>query len=558
MLKRPRKITSAVAWRVRATRRLWSPAATMEMTALPRPLPLPDGRIDSPEAGSELPREPVAIEGWATFPSGPPARVEVWLGERLLGRARLGLGRPDLPEATGDPRAAVCGFALDADLDEHAGSEGPLRAVATGARGERLELAAVPLRVAERRPDPQPRPKRRVRSGNGDAPRLLVFAHQLDLGGAQTYLLQTIEGLLRRGGLEPAVISAFDGPLRGRLEGLGVPVHVSTPVPQDELEAHLDRVGELTAWAANGGFDAVLVNTASAFALPGAEVAANLGLPAVWAIHESFPLSILWAELHPGVRRIAEQALAGASLAIFEAEATERLFASTIGAERCLTMPYGLDLRPIDAARAGFDRDAARSRRGIGAGADVLLCAGSIEPRKGQVPLARAFDLIADRHPAATLVFVGGRQDRHTRLLERWVSSLRSAGRIRVLPLTPEIDAWYGLADALVCASDIESLPRTVLEAMAWQLPVLATDVFGLPELIEDGESGWLCRDRDVIALATALDRVLSTPAARGHHAEWADGGRSRAADLFGLSLLQAAIAPTAAAAASGPAEGTE
>jgi glycosyltransferase involved in cell wall biosynthesis len=65
----------------------------------------------------------------------------------------------------------------------------------------------------------------------------------------------------------------------------------------------------------------------------------------------------------------------------------------------------------------------------------------------------------------------------------------------------------------LVCASDIESTPRTVLEAMAWETPVLGTRVFGLPELITDGETGWLCEPRDLPALAAALDRVLSLPA---------------------------------------------
>ena len=69
------------------------------------------------------------------------------------------------------------------------------------------------------------------------------------------------------------------------------------------------------------------------------------------------------------------------------------------------------------------------------------------------------------------------------------------------------------MADVLVCASDIESTPRTVLEAMAWETPVLGTRVFGLPELIDDGETGWLCQPRDLPALAAGLDRVLSLPA---------------------------------------------
>ena len=67
------------------------------------------------------------------------------------------------------------------------------------------------------------------------------------------------------------------------------------------------------------------------------------------------------------------------------------------------------------------------------------------------------------------------------------------------------------MSDLLVCASDVESLPRTVLEAMAWELPVLATAVYGLPELIDDGETGWLCAPRDVDALADGLRRALAT-----------------------------------------------
>jgi glycosyltransferase involved in cell wall biosynthesis len=98
----------------------------------------------------------------------------------------------------------------------------------------------------------------------------------------------------------------------------------------------------------------------------------------------------------------------------------------------------------------------------------------------------------------------------NSRLLHEWAGSLRAADRIKLVPVTPDVGAWYGLSDLLVCASDIESLPRTVLEAMAWELPVLATDVFGLPELIDDGETGWLCPSRDVEALAAGLDRVLS------------------------------------------------
>ena len=77
--------------------------------------------------------------------------------------------------------------------------------------------------------------------------------------------------------------------------------------------------------------------------------------------------------------------------------------------------------------------------------------------------------------------------------------------------MTPDVQRWLCVSDLMVCASDIESLPRTVVEGMAWAIPVLATDVFGLPELIEEGETGWLCETRDVSALAAGLERALSS-----------------------------------------------
>jgi D-inositol-3-phosphate glycosyltransferase len=69
------------------------------------------------------------------------------------------------------------------------------------------------------------------------------------------------------------------------------------------------------------------------------------------------------------------------------------------------------------------------------------------------------------------------------------------------------------VADLLVCASDVESLPRVILEAMAFGTPVLSTRVFGVPELIEDGSTGYLCELRSVAGLAAGLDRALSAGA---------------------------------------------
>lgn len=477
----------------------------------------PLGCLDQPREGLGVDRGALTIAGWAIFPASPTSRVEVWLGEHPLGLAQLGMARPDVRTAHDLPGASIAGFSLTADLGAWPGPDGAaaVRVLATSINGEILELTPTTIEV---RPAPSPPlpPAIASRGGrDGKGWRTLVCTHQLCLGGASRYLLETLEELLRLKAIDPVVISPIGGPLRPRLEALGIPVHVSGPAPLDDLAAHDGRVEEILAWAAPQGFELALVNTASPLTAAGAEVAGKLGIPAIWAIHESFAPAVLWADCSRDVGGRVEAALRSAELAVFEAAATARIFEPLLPG-RCLTMPYGLDLRPIDALRANFDRDRARQRLGIPADAELVLCVGTIEPRKAQAVLAQAFDLVAERHPLSRLALAGAGKTPDSQALAEWVASSAAAERIQLVSTTPEIQQWYGVSDIVVCASRIESLPRAVLEAMAWELPVLATEIFGLPELIDDGSTGWLCEPGDTAALATALDRALvSNPAER-------------------------------------------
>ena len=478
--------------------------------------PGPEGRLDEPVEGAIVDRDVFGVRGWAIFPSGPTARVEIRLGEHLLGLATLGIPRPDVRAELERSEAATAGFSLDCDLDNWAGSDGEveLKAVPISVAGERLELppAAIRVRSANRPAAPAKPSPRAIRSRGR---RVLVCTHQLCLGGASRYLLETLEALLSLEAIDPVVLSPIGGPLRERLEALEISVHVSGPPPLDDLSVYEGRLAEMLAWAAPQGFEAAIVNTASPLTAAGAEVAGRLEIPAVWAIHESFEPRVLWAGCSPEVRGRVEQGLRGAALAVFEAEATASIFEPYLPG-RCLTLPYGLDLTPIDAVRKGFDREATRRRLGIPPDADLLLCVGSIDPRKAQAVLAQAFDLVADRHPRARLAMAGAGDTLDSSALADWIAGSSSAERIELIQTTPEIQQWYGVADLLVCASRIESLPRAVLEGMAWELPTLATSIFGLPELIDDGSTGWLFEPGDTAVLATALDDALdSTPAER-------------------------------------------
>lgn len=512
----PRQRLNGLLWRLRASRRIWRPGARPEMPLLePVRIEIPRaGQIDVPLGGVRVERAAVRFHGWTLFASGPASKVELWLGGEPLGPARLGLRRADVCAALELAPGAASGFELTVNLERWPGEDGEteLRAVAIGPAGERLNLQPLRLEIAaagapaaapESAPLPSPRPGRRA----------LIVTHQLDLGGAQLYLMDLLGELLRAEAIAPTVVSARDGELRAELEGLGVPVHVSGLPATENLSSHLGRADELAAWIDQREFEVAFVNTATSLVLPGVEALGKLGIPTVWAIHESFDPAELWNHVDPAIRQRAETALAQVAQPLFVAAATERLFEPATGPDRGLTIPYGLDLEPIDSRRAGFDRDAARHRAGLPLDAEVVLCAGAIEPRKAQVPLVGAFDRIAAAHPRAHLVFVGGREDVYTEFLGECAAASVAAERIEIVPITPDVQPWFGLADLVVCAADVESMPRSALEAMAWETPVLATAVFGLPELIADGENGWLCESRDVAALSAALERALASTA---------------------------------------------
>lgn len=98
-----------------------------------------------------------------------------------------------------------------------------------------------------------------------------------------------------------------------------------------------------------------------------------------------------------------------------------------------------------------------------------------------------------------------------------------------------EVAAFMQAIDAYVICSRIENLPFSILEAMAWSRPVLATRVGGMPDLVIDGGTGRLVALDDVPALAHAMQELAGNPALAG---EWGRAGRIRVADHFSLERM--------------------
>ena len=519
------------------TRRIWSRSPRNQVEA-PQ---LPAAQIDEPRPGTTLDRGFVHLAGWALTDAGPVDRIDVTVNGEDFSRARLGITRKDLPKTFVIPTAMLGGFHCVLDLSElpETVDSVTITGRATAGSGDAFDLPTVVYELANREEviDPDParsavlRERGVVRVPAGDSPgsagkglKILAVTHNIALGGGQLVMLE----LLRRFGdehnMSGAVIAPKDGATRDDLEEAGFEVHITGEYPVEDIETYEARLAELAAWAAPQEFDLVLVNTVLSFV--GGDLAGRLGLPAVWIVHESYGLDGFWATfqkdaLHPYVRERGAKSFSDAAAVIFEVDATLELFRKSAGDAPLVSLPYGIDIAGHDRQIAKIDREAERLRLGYSPEEFIVLCMGTIEPRKGQIQLVEAFSRIADAHQDARLVLVGALDNGYDAEVEKAAELLGVTGQIDIHPVTPDITPFYAAADLLVCASDIESLPRTVLEAMVFRLPVMATDVFGLPEVIEDGRTGWIVESRDTASLAAGLTRAISaSPEQRAEIAE--------------------------------------
>jgi D-inositol-3-phosphate glycosyltransferase len=499
-----------------------------------------EGWIDSPNSQDPIKRAPLNVIGWALAAEGPIAEVEIRVNGEPAGLARLGIPTPTLAHVRESDFAGVAGFEHLVDLSRVPAGvrEVTIEARITDLSGTHrttisrscgfidpgeptmAPVAADPDKQARRRTERQARIAESRASrfiSEPDTARgalnLLAVTHELGLGGGQLWLYEFLERSGAGRDYECTVFAQKGGALHGDLNDLGIDVHVTSSFPVDDADSYEGRIREAATMARNWGVNAVLANTM--FSFPGADLAARLKLPCVWAIHESFPPSIYWSLAYPPegvdplVRSRVEELLASTPAVVFEAEATRVLYLESVPSDHALVVPYGINTAEIERYLATVTRDEARCDHDLAPEQRVLLVMGTTEPRKAQIVLAEAFAQVAVDHPEALLVFVGDTGTAYARSLRDFIDSTVVAGQIRLEPVTSDTYSWYRAADVLVSCSDLESLPRSFLEAMCFGLPVAGASVFGIPELIRDGRTGFLFRPRDLRATVDALRRVL-------------------------------------------------
>ena len=143
-----------------------------------------------------------------------------------------------------------------------------------------------------------------------------------------------------------------------------------------------------------------------------------------------------------------------------------------------------------------------------------LLVVGRLRIRKGVDVLLAAMPELLRRHPAARLLIAGDGE--HRAALERAAAALALGEAVSFLGRADAMRVRRLLrgAAALVVPSIYEGMPLVVLEAMEASVPVVASRVSGIPEVVEDGRTGWLVPPEEPASLAAALSAALDDPAA--------------------------------------------
>ena len=199
-------------------------------------------------------------------------------------------------------------------------------------------------------------------------------------------------------------------------------------------------------------------------------------------------------------------------------------------------VPLGLHLDPFLDASGGAPL---RKELGIAPDTCVVTCVGRLVPIKNHRLLLKAGALIRQKGAGAVVLLIVGGGDLRASLAQD-AEELRIADAVKFLGWRRDLPAVYAASDVVVLTSVNEGTPVSLIEAMAAGLPVVATSVGGVPDVVEDGVTGTLVPSGSAEALAEAI-MVL---AADGNlRASFGRAGRDRAFQQYTRQRLITEVA---------------
>ena len=342
----------------------------------------------------------------------------------------------------------------------------------------------------------------------------------LEQGGAQIVVRDLCEQLGAKG--HSSVVCTFeDGPVRASLEALGVPVEVlgerrhgieKLPWFLSEMMSIRRRLADLIHKHRIDVVQTHLLQTLDFLTLALFRGTGLRGL--VWTIHnvEFLPdgdrgWSALKRSAHRSLyRRTARKVDRIVAVSKEVRDAVLQQLAPVD--EACVTtIPNGVDPTRYDVQS---DRAALCAELGVEIASPLILAVGRLSEQKGHRYLLEAAHSVLRAHPGAHFLLAGDGELREPLLEAAHASGLGE--RVHFLGVRRDVPSLLASTDVFVLPSLWEGLPIAILEAMAAARPIVATDVGGNTEALQDGVTGSIVPPADAPALATAVQAALSDP----------------------------------------------
>lgn len=317
---------------------------------------------------------------------------------------------------------------------------------------------------------------------------LLVDLERVWRGGQEQTLLLMM-GLRGRGHCAE-LIAVKRSAIASRAEAAGIRVHA---IP--DVGRRIGAASWLRRLLSEKRFDIVYAN--EAHALTAAWLArSHRRVPLVAARRVAFPVS-------RGTLALGRYRAAARILAISQAVRNE-LLAAGLDANRINVVPDGVQ---IPAAITPDARENARKRWGFRPDETVIECVGALTPEKGHGLLIDAFTKFRRDFSNFRLLLAG--EGRLRAQLERQAQAAGLGSAIVFAGFVPDVEAVYAAGDLFVLPSLSEGAGSSLIQAMAYGLPVLGFGRQGVAEIIEDGRTGVLVREANAEALASAAVRMV-------------------------------------------------
>ncbi|MEM9922234.1 MAG: glycosyltransferase [Cyanobacteria bacterium P01_D01_bin.50] len=353
--------------------------------------------------------------------------------------------------------------------------------------------------------------------------KILFITHNLNLEGAPLIIFNYARYFATVGNCDITVVSPSDGVLRQNYENLSIDVQFfknTLPIPGESLEEYRKRLKEFGDKLNLQSFDLVACNTLLSFW--GIELSKIFNLPSLWHIHESKSINMSINSFFGNaseeiMEKILPDCLTNATRVIFQANATRKIFHEYDKKDNFRTIPGGIDLETIKHFRDSHSKSELRDKYGINQQHIVISIIGTTCERKGQHIFIQAIkelqSLLPENFDRISCLIVGARDTTSgdksfLNLLESKIEEL-SLDNLFIYHETKDVYDFYALSDIFVCASFEESFPRVLLEAMAFELKIVSTYVFGIPEIISDESEGYLVEAGNPKALAAAIRKCI-------------------------------------------------